>query len=157
MDVRKIILIPAPLSITYLIERVIHRDSVAEIFIPQSYEQLCMPHQPTTFTYKSRHLFLYTSRYALQLQTLDPAGQLEQLRHPEQRASRRWRHKPVNPPASVQLVGSVCRRPSLSRNPDSILSPIPAADDQLKLPLEQWMVGMRYPEPSLLSEPLRRI
>jgi hypothetical protein len=111
----------------------------------------------TTFSLRSRRLFLYTSRYALQLQPLDLEGQFDQLRHPEQRASRRHCHKPINPARigptrwqRLQTTFSVLK-------PDPILSPIPTAGYQLKLPLEQRMVGMRYSESSLLSAPLRRI
>jgi hypothetical protein len=116
-----------------------------------------MPHQVTTFALQSRRLFLYTSRYALHLQALDLAGQLEQLRHPEQRTPRPHCYKLINPagigPTRWQRVHATFLVPK----PDAILSPIPAARDQLKLLLEQRMVGMRYSDRSSLSAPLRRI
>ena len=116
-----------------------------------------MPRQSTTFTLHSRRLFLYTSHRLLQLQTFDLAGQLEQLRHPEQRTPRPHYYKPINPagigPTRWQRVHATFFVPK----PDAILSPIPAARDQLKLLLEQWMVGMRYSDCSLFSAPLGRI
>jgi hypothetical protein len=116
-----------------------------------------MPRHLTTFALQSRHLFLYTSRYALHLQTRDLAGQLEQLRHPEQRASCPDCYKLINPacigPTRWQRMYATCFVPK----PDPILAPIPAARDQVKLLLEQRMVGMRYSDRSSLSAPLRRI
>jgi hypothetical protein len=102
-------------------------------------------------------LFLYTSPYALHLQTLNLAGQLDQLRHPKQRASLRHCHNPINP---VRIGPTRWQRahPTFSvPKPDPILSPIPASGDQLKLLLEQRMIEMRYSDRSLLSAPLRRI
>ena len=41
--------------------------------------------------------------------------------------------------------------------PDSVLAPIPAVGDRLKLLLEQRMIGMHYSDRSLVSVPLWRI
>src|SRR5215472_10020840 len=73
----------------------------------------------TTFALQSRHLFLYTTRYAPRLQSLDLADQLNQFSHPEQRASRRHGLKPINParigPTRELEVGSDVRKLSCRR------------------------------------------
>src|SRR5215472_6303139 len=111
----------------------------------------------TTFALQSRHLFLYTTRHAPRLQSLDLADQLNQFSHPEQRASRRHGLKPINPARIGPTRWQRLHTTFSVLKPDSILSPIPTAGYQLKLLLEQRMVGMRYSERSLLSALLRRI
>jgi len=111
----------------------------------------------TRFDSHSRRIFLYNprSRPCLSSPICLASSIRSATRNNERPAATATNGSTV--PASVQLVGSECTRPSPPRNHYSVLTPTPAVSDQLKPLLEQRMVRMGYSETSLLSASMRRI